>query len=334
MSFLRFSPKNASSELHVSTTSDSKETEEPAPLNILIPFGMLLAELDHTLSVGAFDAMAKNEGKKNNWEVLLPLVLKADAKLKAGGKDGYTEDAFILELRRIFDFTEITTDADIRAGWNAMLGDLSKLSAALNDLIVRNKGRNIILMSGTNVIHVSAIHHALGYEKAANEVLSNPMKLRSIPYYVSFLQKTEDEKLRSTDTNLIEEIIAEQALDLKNTVLLLSLTSNSKLLKKGEEAAAARRKEWAEKTKGMTTLDFNRNDKLTVAEAIDAYVAVRAEKQKAQAIESNSPNHLFYYAQSAAATQPKPEPKPTEASNLQTNASEEVSASGQRMGLS
>jgi hypothetical protein len=303
MSFLRSSPK------HISTIApESKQAEKPAPLNILIPFGMLLDELDHTLSVGAFDALAKKEDKANNWPTLLPLVLKADAKFKAGGKDSYTETTFIAELRSIFALTEITKDEEIRKAWNAMLGDLSKLSAIIDNLIARNKDKKIILMSGTNPIHFTAIQHALGNEKSAAE--ANPFNLRGIPYYVSFLQKAQDEKLRCTDTNLVEEIMAEQTLDPKNTVLLLSLTSNSKILKKAEEAGALRRKEWAETTKGMTTLDFNRNNKLSVADAIDAYVATRAEKQKAQNVESNSPSHLFYNSAVAAAAKPLSPKKP------------------------
>jgi len=208
MSFLRF-------------TTKPNET-----LAIIISNGMLLPELNHNASVLAFNALASKYEQKIEWNKALPLVLAADAKVKMGGDTGFTKQQFILELRKIFAL-EKASDDEICEAWNAMLGDLSKLANTLAELKNRYPNNRIVLMSGTNPIHAEAVYFAVNHGKLDSEKQTNPLKLADVSWHVSFLQTVRDEKLRMTETNLIDELLKIEMLAPYNSLLLISLASLS-----------------------------------------------------------------------------------------------------------
>jgi hypothetical protein len=261
--------------------------------NIIVPQGMLLNDLNHGLSVRAFGALAGKEGKKFDLNTAMPAIQIADRKVKAGGKDGYNKQQFIDELRRIFSL-EKASDDEICHAWNQMLGDLSKLTTEIDELRKRHPNKNIILMSGTSPIHLEAINAATSKveQEQKNDVNTqkNPLQQCGLPLYVSFLQATEDMKLRMNDTNLIEEIMADKKLDPKKTLLLLSLTSTSPIpaQKQAEEAAALARKKWAE-DKVFMVADFRKGQE-SVPDTIDNRLALQMQQKPA------SPKSNFIYA--------------------------------------
>jgi hypothetical protein len=249
------------------------------PTHILIPQGMLLDELNHGLSIKAFTTLTGKEGKTVDLNKALPLILAEDRKLKAGGEGGLSKPQFIAKLRDIFDLTKIddkgayvTTSADICNAWSAMLGDLSKLQDTINTLVTQHPDKKLILMSGTNPIHMETIQAALKQEEKIAEY--NPLQVGGLPLYVSYLQQATDFAVRCQENNLIEEIMADAKLEPSKTLLLVSLTSQSPVppLKASQEAAEKRRKEWAE-GKGIQVIDFNRANKLSVADTISQYLA-------------------------------------------------------------
>jgi hypothetical protein len=261
--------------------------------NIIVPQGMFLNELKHALSVGAFGTLAANEGKKFDLNTVMPAIQVADRKVKAGGKDGYNKQQFIDELRHIFAL-EKASDDEICKAWNKMLGDLSKIGTEIDELRKRHPNKNFILMSGTSPLHMEAIIAATAKieQEQKNDVDTNknPLQQCGLPLYVSFLQAAEDMKLRMSDTNLIEEIMADKKLDPKKTLLLVSLVSTSSIpaQKQAEEAAALARKNWAE-DKGFLVADFRKGVE-SVSDAIDKRFALQLQQKPV------SPRSIFSHA--------------------------------------
>jgi hypothetical protein len=285
--------------------------------NIIIPQGMLLSDLNHGLSVLAFYALAAKDGNKFDVKALMPLIEVADRKLKAGGKEGFNKQQFVDELRKIFSLVKASDDEIVHA-WNQMLGNLSKFASAIDELRKRHPNKNIILMSGTSPIHIEAINAAIPKvqqeQKDDVETQKNPLQQCGLPLYVSFLQEAEDMKLRTNNTNLIEELMTKEKLDPKKTLLLLSLTSTSPIpyQKQAEEAAALVRKKWAE-DQAFIVADF-RKGKESVSDAIDNRLGPQVQQQ------SVSPKSNFAYATifSTTSTTSIPAPQTTDTLNAAT----------------
>jgi hypothetical protein len=246
------------------TTFKEKKDSTTPTVNVLMPVGLFLPELNHGLSVAAFNKRAELEYKSGkratkeiNWGKVLQPIMIADSKMKAGI---ITSVEFRKEVRQILDLEKVS-DPDFDKDWNAMLGDLSKLKNVLDMLKYSvYKDANIILISGTNPIHNAAISDAVDQPYTfydVNKITRNPLSLCGFPLYVSYLQKSPDSKLRTSPTNLLDEINNELQLQNSITVLVLSLTSDSPLpdVKKQDETSAALRNEWAKKH-GFLVTDY------------------------------------------------------------------------------
>jgi hypothetical protein len=131
-------------------------------MNIVMPVGVLLPELDYKRSIEAFNEFFKQKGfdsfDENKWEEMLPDILELDTQFKYGQivTSQFREkiaEIFSKKFGKEFQFAF----KEFRPAWNAMLGDVTSLKERVEVLQNTLKGHKLILMSATNIRHVNYI---------------------------------------------------------------------------------------------------------------------------------------------------------------------------------
>ncbi len=241
--------------------SEQKET-------IIISLGML-CDLNHMATGGEFIKLGTQTGKLQDGAKLgpdevthsLPSILPWDIKLQAGAITPAEFRTAILDILKLKN----VTDAEFDKAWNAMQGDVKKISVRLEELKKQNPSANIVLVSATSQIHVKNIFDTLQPNSELNEEkASNPTLLQGIPLYVSYLSTAF--KANPINKSLVEEVFNQRRLQANKTIIIINPESNTYTdVKKRDEANAASVKHWA-KQSGICVIE--RQNKESVFDAI------------------------------------------------------------------
>lgn len=250
---------------------------------VIIPLG-LLQELNHDATGAAFIKLAQQPGRLPTGEKLdptqlgkvMPQILAADAKIRAGKCDAKEFRKEILAILKLQ-----ASDEEFDTAWNAMQGDVSKLSRQLQTIKKQNENMDIILISKTNPIHVKNVYNVMQPEQKVDDAKeSNPLTLLGIPLHVSY--QSPGYKTTTSDVALYNE--AAQHVDTKHTIIILQCSSNSPYppVKKRDEEIANGIKQWAE-SQGMRVIDRKPQENIADAIARDIReqkeIAVKDTKQ-------------------------------------------------------
>lgn len=241
--------------------SEQKET-------IILSLGML-GDLNHMATGGEFIKLGGQTGKLLEGAKLGPdevknalsSILPVDIKLQAGAISPAEFRAAVLEILKLKNVTDVEFDK----AWNAMHGDVKKISERLEELKKQNPSYNIVLVSVTSQIHVKYIFDTLQANMELNEEKAiNPTLLQGIPLYVSYLSAAF--KAKPINKSLVEEVFNQRQLQANKTIIIINPESNTYTdVKKRDEANAASVKQWAE---GLGIRVIERQNKVSVLDTI------------------------------------------------------------------
>jgi len=227
-----------------------------ATKTILLTQGQLL-DLDHTKTALQFIAYARESGKLMpgatldlaTLQKLMPQILKLDGEYRAGRIESATFRQSMLDILKLN-----LNDAEFDHAWCAMLGDISKLKARLQQLKENFPAYKLIVLSMTDTIHMQKIFDTLGLTNISfrfgreHAQLTSHELIPRVELFVSF----ESDKFAAQQNEMqasvafIEQIIKFKNLSARQTQLVWQTASQSQFAKQRDEKNAHAVECWAQ----------------------------------------------------------------------------------------